>query len=239
MEEKQEKRVVNVDCSLCRKIGNCPHTQDKGICNLFEADSEKIKDALLGGSQEGTYKNSGLTWEEAAVAAKELGKCIRRKAWAKETFVWWRKGKFVTSDTNDPYLREVCRRTGFNKFPEREGFARVRYDSRYKSLPEIDWWWAPHVDSREATDWEVFDVPNTYEDREVKAESTFEHIFHNPGKYSDREILNLMKGIFPEKFCRCRPRGYEITVPISSYEEFFKDLHRVGSIMDDLDELLK
>lgn len=229
-----EEKKIKLTCDLCGNRKTC-NTRCTPVCAKFIMDAE----AFLAQVSKETAKTEGLTWYEAERAAKEQGKCIRRKEWPKETFAWWRKDKVVTSDTNDPYIREVCRRTGFNKFPERDGFALVRYDSRYKGLPEISWWWVPHVDAREATDWEVFDVPNTYEDREVKVESAFEHIFRNSGKYSDKEILNLMKGIFPETFHRCRPRRSEIIMMTPSYQEFLEELHRVGNIMEGLDELLK
>lgn len=229
-----EEKKIKLTCDLCENRGKC-NTGCTSVCANFAMDKEAIE-ALI---KKTVAKTTGLTWEEAEKEAL-AGHCIRRKAWGKEAFVWRREMRALSADTNDPYVREACRRAGVSTLPEGACFAKLDYDSRFKGLPRIILHWMPTDENDvNATDWEVFDVPNTYGNREVKVESTFEHIFHNPGKYSDREILNLMKGIFPEKFCRCRPRGCETAMPISSYEEFFKDLHRVGSIMDDLDKLLK
>ena len=225
----EEMKKIELNCSLCAKIGTCEHTSPCGVCGDFCPDAEAINKVV-------GDKTEGLTWEEAEKAAREQGKCIRRKAWPKESFAWWRKDKVITSSTNDPYIREVCRRTGFEKIPEREGFALVKYDGRCKGIPEIHWWWVPTMNTRDATDWEVFDVPNTYEDREVRCTS-LEDILRHPGEYTHHKVYNLMKGIFPEKMKD--PEARRNLKHNLEHDDFLREMTRVTKIMKGLDDLLK
>jgi hypothetical protein len=233
------KKTIELNCALCAKIGACDHTGPTGVCSEFCPDAKAIADAV-------NEKTEGLTWEDAKKAAQLKGKCIRRKAWGKEPFVWWRDNVDLTSDTNDPYLREAFRRSGYSRMPEARCFAYLDYDSRMKGLPRIILGWRPTDEGIKATDWETFDAPVTYEDRKVEAKFLSD-ILRNYRGDGPRACYNLLKGIFPEKV-----KGHEEEIASKvkcafrrrmglkrNFESIFGKMDEINGIMDDLDDLLK
>jgi hypothetical protein len=183
-----------------------------------------------------TTKTEGLSFPDAGKRVLEGG-CARRKAWPKEAFIWRRKSATLSPNTNDPYLREAfCRCGDALSIREASCYAKLDYVSRCKGLPTIILGWQPDKGDINATDWEVFDVPNTYEDREVRFTS-LEDAPRHPGEYTHHEVYNLMKGIFPEKMKD--PEARRNLKRNLEHGDFLKEMTRVTKIMKGLDDLLK
>lgn len=223
MEEKTSLRL-DLNCSFCVNHPTCTHMSN-GLCNLFAPSEAAFSICVNKHLTETT--TTGLSFRQAEKEALK-GRCIRRKAWGKEAFVWRREMKTLSPDTNDPYVREACRRAGSHTLAEGACFAKLDYDSRCKGLPRVILHWMPADENDlNATDWEVFDVPATYGDENKKEDKKDEFA----GLKDILEKLFGSNGKTSVKVCSCDGDVRDLFDVVTGRVK--------RSIMSDLDDLLK